>query len=97
MNDFDARWQTLVRTARAPSDPDAAAPRGFASRVVARAAEVGDRVRWEDLWLRRARQSVALMAMVALVLGALELRTPRPSSLAAPSVENAVSQVMWRL
>lgn len=97
MSTFDNRWQALVQRARPSPEPDDAAPWGFASRVVARAAEVGEQIRLEDLWLRRARQSVAFMAAIAVVLGALELRTPRRALLAAPSVENAVSQVMWHL
>ncbi|MBN8248980.1 MAG: hypothetical protein J0L84_16245 [Verrucomicrobia bacterium] len=97
MSTFDVRWQALVHRARSSPEPGATAPWGFASRVVARAAQVGEEIRLEDLWLRRARQSVSFMAAIAVVLGALELRSPRPASLAAPAVENAVSQVMWHL
>lgn len=101
MKNFNERWQRLASRAReAAPVPDAggAAPHGFATRVLARAAESAEPgPLLEDLWLRCARQSVALMTGIGLVLGAMEVVASRPHELPHPGVENTVAQVLWRL
>lgn len=101
MKNFDQRWQRLAsraRTASVPPETDVTAPHGFATRVLARAAEAGvSGPPLEELWLRCARQSVALMTAVGLVLGAMEVAASRPRELPHPGVENTVAQILWRL
>ena len=98
MKNFDERWSDLTARARATPSADAAAPLGFATRVVARAAasrNSGSAA--EDLWLQWARRSVAVVAGVGLVLGTMEVRAGRPHDLRPPGVENSVAQVLWTL
>ena len=69
MNRFDHQWRKLIALARqAPDDQDAAAPYGFASRVVAQAASspvAGPGAVFERLALR------GLMVAAAFGVGAI--------------------------
>lgn len=101
MNHFDQRWQELASRARDASTISEravadAAPFGFATRVLATAAAASGSAT-EELWLRWARCSVAVMAAAGLVLGAVEASAGRPHSLPNPGVENTVAQVLWTL
>lgn len=98
MKNFDERWSDLAARARATPSDGAAAPLGFATRVVARAAEFrSNGSAAEDLWLQWARRSVAVVAGVGLILGTMEVRAGRPHDLRPPGVENSVAQVLWTL
>lgn len=98
MKNFDERWSDLAARARATPSAGAAAPLGFATRVVAlAAASRSSGSAAEDLWLQWARRSVALVAGVGLVLGTMEVRAGRPHDLRPPGVENTVAQVLWTL
>lgn len=97
MKNFDERWSDLAARVRTTPSEDTAAPLGFATRVVARAASRNTGSAAEDLWLQWARRSVALVAGVGLVLGTMEVRAGRPHDLRPPGVENTVAQVLWTL
>lgn len=105
MKHFDPRWTELVERSRsesaADSPQDSCPPAGFATRVMAKAAEAGafshPEIDWEAHWLRRARQSLAVAFTVAVVLVGLDLRQRTRPALRHPGIENTVAQLLWKL
>lgn len=105
MNDFHQRWNELVARAKAipgsAAPDDTSPPAGFATRILALAREAGaipsPEVDWEAYWLRRARQSLALAFVVAVVMVGLDLRQRSRPALGHPGIENTVAQLLWQL
>lgn len=102
MKTFDQRWLALTARARsaARTRGEDAAPDGLARRVLAASRRVDAAAghEAEDLWLGWARWTLAVVAVVTLLLGGVEMasrRSHRP--MAGPAVENAVAELIWRL
>lgn len=102
MKAFDRRWETLVARSRSAlaSKAEAAAPPGFATRVVALAADarIAGAEAWAlELWIRRTRQALAVVTLLGLALLAFDRPTTRHKALSTPGIENTVAQILWRL
>lgn len=102
MKAFHRRWEQLVarnRHALATKTAGDAAP-GFASRVVTLAAQArdGGAQAWVlELWIRRTRQALAVVALLGLAMVAFERTATRHNRLSHPGIENTVAQLLWRL
>lgn len=102
MKEFNRRWETLVARSRdaVASKVEGDAPPGFAARVVALAAdarEAGAEAWILELWIRRTRQALAVVALLGLLMVAWERHATRQSQLSNPGIENTVAQILWRL
>jgi hypothetical protein len=95
MNQFDSRWKIAAAAAhRAADEPPAAAPLGFATRVVAhwRAAPAPSLAAlWQQLaWRVLGGVAAALMAMIAIDAAASTQDDPLTAD-----VGDTVSELFW--
>lgn len=102
MKAFDRRWETLVARSRRTlaSKTEDTAPPGFATRVVALAADArktGAEAWALEFWIRRTRQALAVVTLLGLALLAFDRPTNRHKPLSTPGIENTVAQILWRL
>ena len=78
MNNKNESWDRLVAWARrAPVEPDAEHPFGFAARVVAMAFE---REKSEPLWESFSLRALGLASLVVIVTMAIHLSGPQVSA-----------------
>lgn len=104
MKAFDRRWETLVARSRralaSKAEDTPPPPPGFATRVVALAADArktGTEAWALELWIRRTRQALAVVTLLGLMLLAFDRPTTRHKPLSTPGIENTVAQILWRL
>jgi hypothetical protein len=97
MNDFDRRWQHAVARARQVPERPAAAPFGFATRVLAAVEQPPRGALPVLLWQRLGGRALAGVTAVLVILGALEYHDARPAGLALPRVEHCVTATFWML
>ena len=78
MNNKNESWDRLVAWARrAPAEPDAEPPFGFAARVVAMAFE---REKSEPLWESFSLRALGLASLVVIVTVAIHFSGPQVSA-----------------
>ena len=83
MNRFDHQWQKLTALARqAPTEPVAAAPYGFATRVAARAAALPAGTPWLSLerFALRGLVAAAACSFAAVAFNYTEFPSDQPDS-----------------
>lgn len=97
MNEFDRRWQEIVARARQVPERPAAAPFGFATRVLASAPRLRTELARVRLWERLGLRALAAVTAVLVVVGALEYRDARAPGLGLPRIEHCVTATFWML
>lgn len=97
MNDFDRRWRETVARARQVAPRPAAAPFGFATRVLASAAPPRTGIAPVRLWEQLGLRALAAVTAVLVVVGAMEYRDARLPGLGLPRVEHCVTATFWML
>lgn len=94
MNRFDHRWQKLTALARqAPADRASAAPPGFATRVVARAAALPPLSPWA-CFERFALRGLMVAAAFGVAAVALNYYPPAAESADDYAATDAVSEIL---
>lgn len=98
MNDFDVKWQTCAARARDNPRRDHEAPFGFASRVLAAAAESPPpSIPLEQVWQRLTWHSLGLVGVVLVICALVEVPHLKDRTVLDPGIENTVAQLVWAL
>jgi hypothetical protein len=98
MNDFDVKWQKAAARARECPRREESAPFGFASRVLAAAAQPqAPAVSVEEVWQRLTWRSLAIVSSVLVICAAVEIPHLKDRKPFEPGIENTVAQLVWSL
>jgi hypothetical protein len=96
MKNFDLKWQALAAKARQAPRREAAAPAGFASRVMARTRARED-ISAEEIWWRLIVRFLGLAIPVLILCALLEGRHLGEEPLLETGLENTVAEILYRL
>jgi hypothetical protein len=97
MNDFNSRWQQILRSAKdAAPDLADAAPYGFATRVLSLRAAAASRARLSilALWHRLTLRALGFALVIVIVGLVLNFAIAEDDSL-SPPIADSIADAFW--
>jgi hypothetical protein len=95
---FESRWKEAAAAARSlPQDPPATVPFGFTSRILAQARAAVPPPSLDSLWQLLAGRLLGAMALLLLLLAAVEYARDDDSAPLQPTVEQSIQEQIFSL